>query len=647
MKKISSRILIVVFTITMMTSLVIGGFIYVNSIEYIKEETDNKLRCMSANFALTYSRNFTDVETIINVIGSQISTSFEPDKLKNNPGYLAAYEDETDDFIRDIAEHNTGFESVYLTFDSALTNEFREIWYLVLEEGGRPKRVDNDTYNSFRDTPMTGDDFYPNISQFTPENPAMVFYFDTVARGVGSWFEPEQEWGLPPTFISYTKPVYTDGRLIAVAGIDINVENLREKIENIDFIRGGRAFLLNDDLEVIIHPDYPEYTSLKEKEPETWRLIRPFAETSARNATEIYNGEQYKYACSRLSNGWILVLALHRDEIMQPLDQLASSILIIALLITGLSFLAANAFSGFISAPVTAAAEQLRHLEIGDYSLKIPPGLLKREDELGTLVKSVDTVSDLISREVERRRQTDAALTYQSRLAKTGEMLAHIAHQWRQPLNNLSLILSNSKEELSDPVFCRKEAEDNIAKCLMILKSMSGTIDDFRYFLSPDKRMEVFRLGSSISFAVEMMEDNLKSSNIKIIDQIDASARLYGAANEFTQVVSNILYNSRDALAETERTDRIIRLSYIKTGNLNIITFFNNGPEIPADVLENIFRPYYSTRKNDGGTGIGLYMSKLIIEEHFNGTISIENTGDGVACSLRIPGMMKEEYPNE
>jgi len=639
MKKISSRILIAIFTLTMATSLIIGGFIYVNSIEYIKDETNNKLLYMSRTYARSSSERLHSVETIIDVIHSQVLNSFDSGEMKRRASYLEEYENSIDGLFRDTAFKNDDFESIYITFDSELTNEFREIWYLVIEEGDEPRRVDGKFYSEYTDTPATGDDIYPNISLFNPENPAMDYYYTAIKKKEAYWYEPVPEVGLPLSVISYTQAVYKDDLLIGVIGIDINIDSLRQSIKDLEVMKNGYAFLLNDKLEIIVHPEYPEYTLLKDREPEVWNFLNHFTQKKEFNpdAAGVFSDPANIYSYSRLSNGWILVLALEQAEIFKPLHDLAYSIIIIALLITGFSFLAARAFSNLISVPVEAAAEQLRHLKIGDYTLQIPPSLLERDDEIGDFVKSADIMAEIIRAEVEKNRQKDAILTYQSRLAKTGEMIAHIAHQWRQPLNNLNLILSNIREIHRDEITENSDIEQSLSKCGIIIKDMSQTIDDFRYFLNPRSRKESFPIDSSIRFVIELMEDSLKLHRIKLESSFDVLPDIYGSANEFTQVISNILYNARDALLPDPEHDRKISIATKLNGDIINVEIFNNGPLIPSDVMPQLFKPYFTTKSEEKGTGIGLYMSRLIIEKHFSGTIKITNTSEGVICLIAIP----------
>ena len=279
MKRISTRILIATVSLTLATSLIIGGFIYINSIEYIKTESISKLEYMSTTYSEQSSRRLRTVESILETMRLSVINSFDTDKYREDIAYLLEFEESIDRFFRDTALNNTDFEGVYLTFNAELSGEFQEIWYLTVEPGGVPRRVDNELYNQYAETPTTGDDAYPNISQFSRDNPAMDYYFMALEIDGGFWSEPTMEVGLPMTIISYTSTVYKDGLLLGVIGIDINIENIRSSIRTLEIMQNGRAFLMNDNLEIIVHPSYPESTSLEKAEPATWELLRSFTDS--------------------------------------------------------------------------------------------------------------------------------------------------------------------------------------------------------------------------------------------------------------------------------------------------------------------------------------------------------------------------------
>ncbi len=245
-------------------------------------------------------------------------------------------------------------------------------------------------------------------------------------------------------------------------------------------------------------------------------------------------------------------------------------------------------------------------------------------------------LEDLVSEELKLNRQRDAVMIYQSRQAKLGQMIGNIAHQWRQPLNSLSIILSELEDSYFYGNFDGAYLSKVIDKSRKIIIRMSQTIDNFRNFLSPSAEKEIFSVYKNILFTKELIEDSFNIENIKISIDMKSDAEVWGCSNEFSQVISNILYNSKDALLENPRNKRNIKIE-IECGAKVTVLVMNNGPGIPSEILENIFTPYFTTKTGGGGTGIGLYMSRIIVEEHLNGSISFENVNTGVLCRIILP----------
>jgi signal transduction histidine kinase len=266
---------------------------------------------------------------------------------------------------------------------------------------------------------------------------------------------------------------------------------------------------------------------------------------------------------------------------------------------------------------------------------------VEKEENLRDTLKKLEEFNTklqvMVKEEVQKNRQKDAVVIYQSRLAKMGEMIGNIAHQWRQPLNSLSIILSELKDSFNYGELDREYLEDSVSKSKQIIAKMSQTIDDFRNYLSPSKEEATFSVGQSILFILELMEESLRSSNIRVETDLIPDAVVSGYENEFSQVISNILNNARDALEESDLPQKLVSVTVEKNDNLIEIKISNNGHPITAEVMSKLFTPYFTTKTLGKGTGIGLYMSRIIIEEHMRGKIRFQNIGHGVCCSMVLP----------
>ncbi len=229
-----------------------------------------------------------------------------------------------------------------------------------------------------------------------------------------------------------------------------------------------------------------------------------------------------------------------------------------------------------------------------------------------------------VEEEIEKNKISQKILFEQSKMAAMGEMLESIAHQWRQPLSVITTAASGMKiqkeyEMLTDDSFI--ESTDAIISSALHL---SNTIDDFRDFFKQNKRKELFSLKNSFHRATKLLSSKFKNREINIIENIK-DVKIMGLNNELVQVFMNILNNAKDALEEIKEGKRFIFINIHKKENNIAITIKDNGNGIPDKILNKIFKSHFTTKSNKDGTGIGLYMAKQIVEDHFKGNLKVKN----------------------
>ncbi len=263
--------------------------------------------------------------------------------------------------------------------------------------------------------------------------------------------------------------------------------------------------------------------------------------------------------------------------------------------------------------------------------------ITERKETLKKLRLMNENLIQMVRDEVEENRKKDAVIVYQSRLAKMGQMIGLITHQWKQPLNNLGLILANLKDASEHDELTLMEINESMADSKRIINQMAKTIDDFRYFFNPNPEWERFSPNDTIEFAIELIEETVKLNNIRIETHLASTEHIYGYSNEFTQVLFNILDNAKDAILNNGTQARLIRIDAYDKEDAVVVDIFNNGSPIAAPVLEKLFEPYFTTKNKEKGTGIGLYMSRMIIENHMAGQIVCINVSEGVLFRIKIP----------
>ncbi|MBI3874094.1 MAG: GHKL domain-containing protein [Arcobacter sp.] len=235
-------------------------------------------------------------------------------------------------------------------------------------------------------------------------------------------------------------------------------------------------------------------------------------------------------------------------------------------------------------------------------------------------------LSDGLKEQLEKNRQQNILLEQQSRMAALGEMIGNIAHQWRQPLSGITVYASSLglKNELN--IVSKKDINDTTASIIQHANYLSQTIDDFRNFIKNDTPKEKFLIQKSFIQAKDITYASLENNYITL-DIVDDNEELYinGFINELTQVFINIINNAKDILIEKKIEDKLIQVKFYKQNNNIYITIHDNGGGIKDEIRDKIFDPYFTTKHKSQGTGLGLYMSLKIINEHFNGNIFVRN----------------------
>jgi len=219
----------------------------------------------------------------------------------------------------------------------------------------------------------------------------------------------------------------------------------------------------------------------------------------------------------------------------------------------------------------------------------------------------------------DEKEEQKELLIHQSRLASMGEMLGNIAHQWRQPLSRLGYILMNIEKKDKEQQHAKKLEEASTQ-----LEFMSQTIDDFRNFYAPNKEKELF----SLAYETQNVITLLDFKEIEVELKIKSDIKIVNYKNEYKQVILNLLCNAKDTLLERKISPAKISIEIDKS----IVKISDNGKGIRLKNIQQIFEPYFSTK--EGGLGIGLYMSKMIIEKNMGGTIEVFNEKNGAVFKL-------------
>ncbi|MDR1615291.1 MAG: PAS domain-containing sensor histidine kinase [Campylobacteraceae bacterium] len=240
-----------------------------------------------------------------------------------------------------------------------------------------------------------------------------------------------------------------------------------------------------------------------------------------------------------------------------------------------------------------------------------------------------------VAEETEKNREKDRLMFQQARLAAMGETISNIAHQWRQPLSELGIVMFTMKKHSIEGN--EKGVQKQYEHAKKVIAKMSKTIEDFRNFFSPDKKKNSFLIKDMIEDILSILEGSLRKSAVSVELNIDEGITAYGYKNELSQAILNLINNAKDAFSDRHIDGRALKISSKREGNFIILSVADNAGGIDDTIMDKIFEPYFTTKHASLGTGLGLYIAKIIIEDSMNGTICVKNENEGANFIIKIP----------
>ncbi|MCV6607326.1 MAG: cache domain-containing protein [Campylobacterales bacterium] len=441
------------------------------------------------------------------------------------------------------------------------------------------------------------------------------------------------------------------------------VERVREILKETVIGKTGYPYILNSKGDMVIHPSQEFegknvstfkipgtqtklFYELVKSEEKTGKLYYKWNKpTDSKN----YTYDKVSWTAYNEYFDWYIVASAYLDEINETSISLISYMLYVALIILFVTILFGVTLIRKLTNPIEALSQKAKEVEKGDLTVRCN---ITSKDEIGTLSlqfnKMLDRIEDDINRldekvneKVSEIREKDQIIFNQSKLASMGEMIGNIAHQWRQPLNSLSLIVQVLKTKIEENPSQKEDLKKHFDNADAMIGQMSTTIDDFRNFFKENKEKRKFKPIELINKIKSIVTTQLESNLISLEIEDLTEQEIYGSMGEVEQVVINIINNAKDKILE-EREKDTTKKHYIKinlyedTSNI-IIDIEDSGGGIQSNIIEKIFEPYFTTKFKSNGTGIGLYMSKTIIEKHMNGKLTVKNGQNGAIFTLLIP----------
>lgn len=567
------------------------------SISIINNEkmVDGYIRDQLSNSAGMYANEFDNLlqrhEDAVAAAAVFVEMAFQNDESMDNEMIFVEKWNELDMALAKILEKNEDMLTVYFTLSFDKTAVFHSIFY--------QRGPENDIYPvSFEGEEIAsvtieevlrarGDDYFN-------------YYYNALRDG-SAWEDPFADPDVTETKVAtFAKAVYNKGgELIGVAGGDMAIEKITEAVRQMEMHNDNMAMLFDKGGNLLATNVALDH----ESEDIILGSIGAYFAQGALSRTEDrgsldydYNGRPYMGAFSELNNEWILQIALPTDVAKAPLAALKELLILLGLLL-------------LVTAVVLV-------VYLSKWSLR---PIIK---ELG---------------------EKDILIAHQSRQAKMGEMLGNVAHQWKQPLNTISIVMANLGDDVKLKTLDEEQFNKYQESIQLSIDTMSETLEDFMDYLKPDKEKKLFCVNREVELALRLVDESIKTNRIRIIKTGEMSLWSYGNPHGFAQAVFNLITNARDAVWKTEAEEKWIRIEYARMQGAKggkrqiVVSIYNNGAPIPPKELEMLFTPYFTTKEESGGTGIGLYISKQIIEEQMEGKLEVFNCEEGVCSRITIP----------
>lgn len=337
---------------------------------------------------------------------------------------------------------------------------------------------------------------------------------------------------------------------------------------------------------------------------------------------------------------WFVGTTLYADELEVMSNKLQRIIATLGIVVFLVALIISFVFFKKLLLPISTLSQMANSATNGDYSVR---SSIRSNDEIGELSKNFNTMIQTIEKNIEKEKQ----IMEQSRLAQMGEMMSMIAHQWRQPLGAIGSAVMNMKMKLQSQ---REKLEDPKAREMLILalekklssieeyvQFLSTTVDDFRTFFKKNAHKEYVPISEPVEKALHMIEASMASKNITISKTYLTNDALHVYVNELVQVLLNILKNSEDNFVEKQTPNPRVTIITQKEAGAYRIVIVDNGGGVPEYMLSKLCEPYFSTKHEKNGTGLGLYMSRVIVEDHHGGALNVSNVENGISFEIVLP----------
>jgi len=350
------------------------------------------------------------------------------------------------------------------------------------------------------------------------------------------------------------------------------------------------------------------------------------------------------------NEAWHIAIVYSKKEALTSSKKLNEIILYIGMIVTVILLFISFLLAKWISSPINKLSEVANRIGQGEHNLRAEEN---GKDEIAVLARSFNTMledlnstttsRDELILEIDKRKKAQSDLKeqeeimiIQSKQAAMGEMISMIAHQWRQPLAVISMDANTILADIELEMVNNETLTEVSNEIIDQTQELTKIIDDFKDFFKPIKHSEFVTISSVLDNALNIVGKSLVNNDVECVIDNNSTVEVEVYSRELMQVFINIINNAKEILVENEVKEKRIKIDINDNKNNVIITIADNGGGIKDNILNKLFDPYFSTKKAKNGTGLGLYMSKMIIEKHLYGAIRVYNKDDGAVFEIEL-----------
>jgi len=585
LNSISTRIFLSILLCTIITSSIVGVVSLIRSMEIIKQESNDKLRYMAESFANDFNIDFEKVESIADSLEYIITSQIDMDKIKDEPDYLQSFKMSLAPIVEELAQEASSAHSAYIYFNPDLTGKEHDLYFIDHDGDGNVNRQEEVPASYFREGPTKDD----------PKS----WWFEPIKQKKGIWTNP-YEWAFDDNtsavFVSYTKPVFIDNKLIAVVGTDFMFDDMSRIISEIEVYDSGYAYLLNDNYDFIIHPAFNENQNIKEVANGGLAWIADELTKNSNKTLEYALDETGEEITSlvKMSNGWTFAIAAKKAEVFKKVKDLQYLMLLVILIGGLLSFLIAFSLGKIIANPIKSSFEYLEGIAEGDFSKAFSGKFLNRNDEIGSLGKSLAKMQNNIK---ELIRNTKVVM---DDMATTSNTLASVSEETSVSAEQISVTVEEIAKGASEQAI---DAEKGVELALALEDSMKKLVIGSEEMLTSAEK--VTRENSN---GIKSLED-LKFRNRLNNDSINKIGTAIERLNHRSESIGNILETISSIAEQTNLLSLNASIEAARAGEsgrgfavvANEIRKLAEESSISADKIRSIVTDIQNESKNTSG----------------------------------------------